>query len=213
MGTHNVSHLTWEPYREQDCFWRYTWFNEMNKDQQASCSGQDYEQLTLDLNGGAAEVAELHEGAARSCWRGLERGHGGGAWNHPVRPQRTFPGTSLKGDPWYPASVFNCLVMSLEHRWNVNRVGGCSARTHPRRWIPQRLSILSFIQVWLSTYCAPRAAAHFLPNTQKAHTPGFVKPRKVSSVPWGISFSSLEPSWTLECLDFIYSFTVWRISE
>lgn len=111
----------------------------------------------------------------RRCWRGLERGHGGGAWNHPVRPQRTLPGTSLKGDPWHPASVFNCLVMSLEDRWNVNRVGGCPARTHPRRWIPQRLSILSFIQVWLSTYYVPGAAAHFLPNTQKVHTPGFGK--------------------------------------
>lgn len=177
MGSHNVSHLSWEPYREQDCFWCYTWFNEMNKDQQASCWGQkDYEQLTLDLNGGAAEVVELHKGAARRCWRGLERGHGGGAWNHPVRPQRTLPGTSHKGDPWHPASVFNCLVMSLEHRWNVNRVGIVQPEPIPEGESHKDcLSILSFIQVWLSTYCAPSAVAHFLPNTQRVHTPGFVK--------------------------------------
>ena len=66
--------------------------------------------------------------------------------------------------------------MSLEHRWNVNRVGVVQPEPIPEGESHKDcLSILSFIQVWLSTYCEPSAVAHFLPNTQKVHAPGFVK--------------------------------------
>lgn len=65
----------------------------MNKDQQASCSGQkDYEQLTLDLNGGAAEVAELHEGA-QEMLKGLRE--------RPWRWCLESSGETSENPPWH----------------------------------------------------------------------------------------------------------------
>lgn len=152
---------------------------------------------------------EMLKGLRERPWRWCLESSSGASENPPWH----FP----QGDPWHPASVFNCLVMSLEDRWNVNRVGGC--QPEPILEVNPTKTVHSFIHSSLVKHllCARCCCISF--QTQKVHTLGLAstggpaKPRKVSSVPWGISFSSLEPPWTLGCLDFIYLFTVWRISE